>query len=454
MNRHVPHQVIRVLACTVLLAVLSAAGGCASWNPGKPVETAGNEPCTVELLTSWTSGSTAHTHLTAALAGFSAAHPEIRVEHEGLPSADLRARLTTRMATGNPPDLSWCVLSYAREYIKDGKIIDWRTVFDDPRHPEFRSWFDEKALLSSTMPDGRIMMVPQEASVDGLYYDTELFELYGWKPPRTFDDLISLISKARAKGMVGIAVGGKDMRFAWLASALLVRTAGLRKAMDLCLGDDPTRYTDPAYGFVGAMERFKQLVDAGAFSPNVLGMSAAEADALFADGQAALYYEGAWKPDGFEAAGTFTFVERLARADFPIISGAPADAGVNVGGNIIGFFVAAGLPEDETQACIEVAKLITSPEFNVPIMEEGGFVYAGQAEYDDSKVSPVMNQLIRAYREAEGFLPSMDALVPPSVDLAIKQNAMPGILSGRYTVNQAVAEVRRIAEEYQAASRR
>ena len=87
-------------------------------------------------------------------------------------------------------------------------------------------------------------------------------------------------------------------------------------------------------------------------------------------------------------------------------------------------------------------------------MEEGGFVYAGQAEYDDSKVSPVMNQLIRAYREAEGFLPSMDALVPPSVDLAIKQNAMPGILSGRYTVNQAVAEVRRIAEEYQAASRR
>lgn len=454
MKRHKPIRVARVLLLILLAPILALQAGCARLEGGTPEESHPSEPWQVELMTSWTAGSKAATHLGVMLAQLAKDRPDILVTHEGMPSADLRARLTTRMATGNPPDLSWCVLSYAREYIKDGKIIDWRPVFDDPRHPEFRTWFDEKALSSATLPDGRIIMVPQEASVDGLYYDTALFEQNGWRPPRTFVELLDLVGKAREKGMVGIAVGGKDMRFAWLASALLVRTAGLQRSLDLCLGGVPSRYSDPLYGFPGAMERFKELVDAGAFSPNVLGMSAAEADAMFADNQAALYYEGAWKPDGFEVAGTYEFVERLARVDFPSIPGTPRDAGVNVGGNIIGFFIADKLPEEQMQACIEVAKRIASPGFNIPIMEAGGFVYAGRADYDESKVSPVMNQLIRAYREADGFIPSMDALAPPSVDLAIKQNAMPGILSGLYTVEQAVAEVERVAREYLDASRR
>ncbi len=462
----------RILSLVCMLSMVLALTACAGTTPApttaattaKPAATTAvgttaattaattavdKTPQTIRLMTSWTSGSAAYDQITKGLADYKVAKPWITITHDALPSADLRTKLTVDMATGNPPDISWCVLSYAREFIKDNKIIDWTPVFADPQNQEFKQWFDEKSLTFAKSPDGKkIMMVPQEASIDGLYYDTKLFQDNGWTPPTTFTEFKDIITKAKAKGLVGIAAGGKDMRFAWMASALLVRAGGLAKANELCLGTDATRFSNPAYGFVGAMTKFKELVDIGAFSPDVLGMSAKEADTMFANNQAAFYYEGAWKPGNFATNGSVEFVARLARVNFPVMTDMPGDKDICVGGNIIGFFIASGMDAKKQQACVDVAKMITSPEFNVPIMEKGGFVYAGNAKYDETKVSNVMNQCIKAYRDASNFIPSMDALAPPSVDLAIKQTVMPGIISGQYNVDQAVKEVQRVMQEY------
>jgi raffinose/stachyose/melibiose transport system substrate-binding protein len=42
----------------------------------------------------------------------------------------------------------------------------------------------------------------------------------------------------------------------------------------------------------------------------------------------------------------------------------------------------------------------------------------------------------------------MDTYAPPPVDLAIKNTAMPGIITGQFTVDQAVEEVQKAAVEY------
>ena len=57
-------------------------------------------------------------------------------------------------------------------------------------------------------------------------------------------------------------------------------------------------------------------------------------------------------------------------------------------------------------------------------------------------------QLIKAYRSAESFIPSMDSIAPPAVDIAIKQTAFPGIITGEFDVNKAVTEVQKAAEDY------
>ncbi|MHB8061570.1 MAG: ABC transporter substrate-binding protein [Ruminiclostridium sp.] len=416
-----------------------------------PTSTAAqDEKQEIRLMTSWTAGSAAYESIEALLKTYKTEKPNITIVHDALPSADLRTKLTVEMAAGTPADVSWCVLSYANEFIKDNKIIDWAPVYKDPRHPEFKEWFSDVSLNFASTEDGKIMMAPQEGSIDGLYYNTELFTKNGWKVPTTFDELLALVPQIKAKGISPIVTGGKDGRFAWLASALLARSAGLDNFKALTKGDAMKSWNDPKYGFVGAMEKFAALVDSGAYPKGVLGMSATEADQMFAKGEAAMYYEGAWKPGNFEQAGGKEFVAKLARVNFPVMTDSPnGDTKVNVGGNIIGFFVANGLSDSKTQASINLVKDICSPEFNVPIMEKGGFVYAGKADYDKSKVSAVMNQCIEAYRSATSYIPSMDGIAPPSIDLAIKQTAMPGIITKEFSVEKAVAEVQKAAEDYE-----
>jgi len=353
------------------------------------------------------------------------------------------------MAAGNPPDVSWCPLSYAREFMKDDMIIDWKPVFEDPRYPEFKEWFTETSLNFATSVDGKIMLAPQEGSIDGLFYNKELFAKYNWKVPETFDDLIALVPLTNAQGIATLVTGGKDGRFAWLASALLIRSAGMDNFKSLCLGDNLTSWDNPDLGFVAAMEKFKAFVDAGGYPKGVLGISASEADQMFARGEAAMYYEGAWKPGNFANAGGQEFLEKIGRVNFPAMTDRPdGDVKINVGGNVVGIFVASGMDDVKQDAAIRLAMDICSPDFNVPIMEAGGFVYAGKADFDESKVSDIMLSLIEAYRTAEGYIPSMDTIAPPAIDLAIKQIAMPGLISGEFTVAQAVAEVQKAAEDY------
>lgn len=459
----ISRKIKKVLAIVTVTAMLSAAfAGCGTGKDNSAVSSGtalgaasnsaaqdNDEPVDIRLMTSWTAGSVAYESIEALLETYKKEKPNVQITHDALPSADLRTKLTVEMAAGTPADVSWCILSYAREFIKDDKIIDWAPVYNDPKHPEFKQWFSEVSLNFATTDDGKIMMTPQEGSIDGLYYNTEMFTKYGWNPPQTFDDLLALIPKIKEKGISPLVTGGKDGRFAWLASALLARSAGLDNFKALTLGDAMTGWKDPKYGFGDAMNKFKQMIDAGVYPKGVLGMSATEADQMFARGEAAMYYEGAWKPGNFATAGGDEFVNKIARLDFPVFTDCPdGDTKVNVGGNVIGFFVANDLPEAKKEACINLVKDIVSPEFNVPIMEKGGFVYAGNADYDKTKVSPVMNQLIEAYRGAASYIPSMDAIAPPAVDLAIKQTAMPGMITGEFDVQRAIAEVQKAAEDY------
>lgn len=374
-------------------------------------------------------------------------NPDIDMQLDLLASADLRTKITVEMAAGNPPDFTTCILSYALEFMRDDMIEDWGPIIEE--NPEFAEWFEPKNIDNMKDSDGRIVLMPTEASIDGLFVNREIFEEHGWDYPETFDDMIDLAGKAQDAGITLLVAGGKDIRFAWLASALMARTAGKENTDALALGDAMDQWDNPEYGFVEAMTKFKELVDAGAYPAGVLGMSQNEADQAFARGEAAMYYEGAWKPANFETAGGREFVEKLDRIEFPAFTDSPdGDPEIRIGGNIWGVMIAKGLDDAKLDAVIRFAKAYCAPEYNAKLMETGGRIYAGKAEFDRSQTIPAFNQCIDAYLEAPVYMLSMDSYAPPSVDLAIKQTAMPGIISGEFDVDEAVAAVQSAAEAY------
>jgi raffinose/stachyose/melibiose transport system substrate-binding protein len=402
----------------------------------------------IRFMSPWTADNLAGKQVAGILEKFGAEHPNIKVVHDALPSADLRTKLTVEMAANNPPNASWAMLNYAREFAKADKILDWATVYANPKYKEYKEWFDEAVLKSSTYK-GIIMMGPIEAHMDGLFYNQELFNKYGFTVPKTWDDFVALAPKAKAQGLAATVTGGKDGRFAWLASALLMRTGGLDNARELAVGNAMDQWSNSKYGFPQAMQKFKQFVDAGGYPEGVLGISQQEADAFFVQEKALTYYEGQWRPGNFKSIGGDAFVNKLGRANFPIMPDMPnGDTESSVGGMICGLIIAKQYPKEQIDATIEFCKVISSPAMYGPLMAQGLNIYAGKAAWDPSKVSPVFKQTVDAFRSVKRFIPSMDTYAPPPVDLAIKNTAMPGIITGQFTVDQAVAEVQKAAVEY------
>lgn len=430
-----------------VLVLLAGPVGLVSAGGGGQSSSASAKPVEIRYMGTETVGGALNRLFTEMLDQFNKANPDINVQADLLPSADLRTKITVEMAAGNPPEISCCISSYASEFMRDNKIEDWRPII--AANPEFNQWFDKKNLDNLTYPDGRIMTMPTEASIDGFYYNTEIFAKYGWQPPKTYADLLDLTKKAKAAGIALMVTGGKDIRFAWLASAFMVRVAGKAKTDALAIGDAMDQWDNPQYDFITAMTKFKELVDAGLFPRGVLGMSATEADQAFARGEAAMYYEGAWKGDNFETAGGKEFINKLERIDWPAFPDCPdGDPTLRVGGNIWGLMIPVGLDSKTKDAVIRFAKAYCAPEYNAKLMETGARVFAGKCNYDRSKTMKIFNECVDAYLTAPGYMLSMDSYAPPSVDLAIKQTAMPGIVSGEFTVAQAVAEVEKAARDY------
>ncbi len=428
------------LIVLLVLPVLAFASGQTPAASAKVIE--------IRYMSPWVEADPNGPVFGAMVRKFNAEHPNIKVVPDLLPSANLRTKITVEMAANNPPHAAWSILSYAREFTRADKLMDWAPVYNDPKHKEYKEWFDEKVLKTPTYM-GIIMMSPFEAHVDGFIYNEALFQKLGMTVPTTGDELIAVAKKSKAQGIAASVTGGKTMRFAWLASILLARTGGFANAQALALGDAMNKWNDPKYGFPQAMQKFKAFVDAGGYPDGVLGMDQNESYQVFGKGKALTYYEGQWVPSALKTAGGDEFIKGVRRANFPKFTDMPnGDPDIMTGGIIAGQIVAKQYSEAERQATILWCKTVSSPELMVRNMELGNNIYAGKAPWNDANATTLWKQTVAAFRAAPRFIPSMDTFAPPPVDLAIKQTAMPGLITGQFTVDQAVAEVQKAAVEY------
>ena len=452
-----------ILSCVMLLGIFagcnnntasstasnsSTASSSSSETSEESSETS-EEPITIRFISTATAGSAFYKLLEVSNAQFMEDHPNVTVNHEGLSSAELRTKLSVEFAANTPPDTSWIPQSYAMEYTRTDQIIDWAPIVE--ADAELKSWYSDAVWDAITTDEGRIIYCPGEMGFDSLYYNMEIFEANGWTPPETWSEFITLCDEMNAVGIAPMVTGGGENRFAWLAGALLSRTGGIDNYRALASGDNEsmTSWDDPAYGFVEAMEKFKEMVDHNAYYPGCMGMTATEADEVFARGEAAMYYEGAWKPANFESAGGREFIDKVGRVDFPIMEDCPNGTDNNIGGPHTGYFVAKGLSEYKQDMVVELIKTFSNPEFQSDMVETGAHMSAVSGlDYDEAKISNLMNECVIGAQSATSFIPSMDAIAPPAVDLAIKGTAMPGILTGELSVEEAVAAVQKAAEDY------
>jgi len=205
-------------------------------------------------------------------------------------------QLTPRYAGGNPPDLAWNGWGMDEwKLIYEGQLTDLTAALDTPAYGgegKWRDTFDPK-FLALGQHEGAQFLIPYHVNVNGWWYNPKLFSKNGWEVPKTYEELLVLCGKIKAKGIAPITFQGKyayyslfGFLFPWTISS------GGIEAFDAMQRLDPGAWNSPAV--VRAAEMIVELRDKGYFQQGAIGLDHTQSQTEFLNDRAAMIPCGSW----------------------------------------------------------------------------------------------------------------------------------------------------------------
>lgn len=164
-------------------------------------------------------------------------------------------------------------------YLESGRIASLAEI-----QQVYPSCFERRkqfVLDTSTDADGVNHLLALKGNYQGVFFNEELFTQYGLKIPKTWDQFMNVIETFKENGVTPIAGGFSDGGMKYWMDELILMEGGVAEHSYV-----------PKYGVVNSWARaitdLKSLYENGAFNSDCMTATQEEAEALFADGKAAM----------------------------------------------------------------------------------------------------------------------------------------------------------------------
>src|SRR3712207_3884328 len=256
-------SILRTMAVVAAAGSFAALTGCAGGGGGNGGEGGGDV-----TLTWW------HNATQDPLAGywddvaaqFEEENPGVTVEVNGYQTEEIqRTLIPNALRSNDPPDIfqQWGAGEMAAQ-LEAGYLMDITDQVTD----------EAEAIGATVAPwqvDGKTYGLPYSFGVEGIWYNTELFEQAGiTEEPATLDDLYAAIEALKGEGITPIAVGAGDK---WPAAHYWYNFA-LKACAPEVLQQAQTdlAFEDPC--FVEAGEMLQEFIDAEPFQEGFLATPA------------------------------------------------------------------------------------------------------------------------------------------------------------------------------------
>lgn len=227
-------------------------------------------------------------------ADYNKAHPGSTVTVDGNPEVWLQ--LKPRIANGNPPDLifpGWGMDHWG--LAEDGQVFDLTDVLKTPGADGKTPWGETfiPELLKLGQLDGKQVALPLYLMMYGWWFDPDVFAKNGWTPPKTWDELMVLAPKIKAKGMAPITFQGK-YPFYMVYGMLMPWTQGHggMGAINACQNMMPGAWKSESV--LKAAKMIEELRDKGFFEDGAVSLTHTQAQTDFLNGKAAMVPCGTW----------------------------------------------------------------------------------------------------------------------------------------------------------------
>jgi len=261
----------------------------------------------------------------------SAEQEVLPLEVSSVPQADLDAQVQLLASQNGLP----AMFSAGGNPAEGAKLVDQGVVLDlDKALTDLgvRDKISEGAVSTiKKLYGGKFSFLPFQYNIEGIFYNTALFEENGWEVPTTWDELTALAADVKAAGLTPFAASGEQ---GWpltrLVSGYLFRDLGPDALQKVADGD--AKLTDPEY--VAAAQAIADLGAAGYFGENVTSLDYDAATNEFLTGNAAMIYMGSWLLGNINGDSNAIGADNVGFFPYPTVEGGKGDIGqypANVG---------------------------------------------------------------------------------------------------------------------------
>jgi glucose/mannose transport system substrate-binding protein len=301
----------------------------------------------IQMLHWWTSGgeAAALNVLKQDLAKEGYAWKDVPVAGGGGEGA--MTALKAMVAAGNPPTASQILGYFAVDYAEAGKLGDITSLATK------EDWAKvvPTALQKFTTTNGKWDAVPVNIhSVNWVWINKAVMDKIGGTEPKTFDEFVALLDKAKAAGVVPLALGGQPWQEATLFDSVVASTGGIdfyKKAfIDL---DESALKSDTMKKSFDNLAKLRAYTD-----PNYAGRDWNLATAMVIKGDALVQVMGDW------AKGEFKAANKEAGKDFLCYRFPGTDGDVIYNTDMFAMF---DVPADRKAAQLALADATMSPSF-------------------------------------------------------------------------------------------
>jgi len=400
-------------ACTVLvlvLALLTSRGFAQTASPG------GAGP----LIWALTGGD--EKAYRDAVEQYNKKHPAAKITLQLFGNEPYKQKLLVAMGAGNAPDVffNWGG-GILKSYVDAGNVMDLTPELN--KDPAWKNRFFPSVLAPATF-GGKNYGVP----INGMqpvvfFYNKKVFEEVGAQPPKTWNELLALIPKFKAKNKALISVAGAD-RWTYLmyAEYLVDRIGGPQVFADVVAGK-PNAWSHPAV--LKAAEMIQDLAKQGAFAKGYPGLSYGngQATALLYSGRAGMHLMGTWDFPNM-LGGQPAFVKQgLGWMAFPTVEGGTGNPG-DVVGNTSNLYSVYSKSTHKAEI-VDFLKTAVLSESNVDLLLQTGSVppvIGLEGKVAKAPNSEWLSFVYNIGKNAPSFQLSWDQALPPAEADAVLTN--------------------------------
>lgn len=388
-------KIVSVLLTAVMATGLLAGCGSNGGANGKKGDSQGGE--VIKIMCSGTEADTYLDDYKAIAERFSENNEYgVTVEMEFYEREQYKTKLATLMASNAVPDIFFTYeLSFLQPFVEGGKVIDITSYLE-----EDKEWKDSFAdgTLECLAYDGKNYGIPTQKTLCVMYYNKQIFEDNGVAVPTTYDEFLDTCQTLKDNGVTPISVCGTD---AWVPAQLVQQIAGGMVGdqlfKDICDGKE--KWNNEAH--VKAAEEVKKMADDGYLQEGYIGMGYEESVELFTNGQAAMYFMGVWDADKVSKGATGEDIGAFAlpayESQYNNISVGSVDTSFAISKNC-----------KNVDAAVAFLKYWTSQENEETLLYECGRLPAGNYSIDESKLTPVMADIMKISNAQVGLTPWWD----------------------------------------------